>query len=236
MIQLKLLVEHGCYQENDKDDEQLPAGNQLNENDDDGNNNTVTNEQIESLVRGIQLSQDLITPPRSSQSKKKNKGGKGMLPKAKPARQLLFNNNSDNNGSSNGSGSSTTSRETNKESNGGPSRSTEERQMVTPSPSDNSVTPEDQRRAKHLRNFLDQFINRNASSSTRRLNKSDQAKKDLADFYIKQMRTRDRATRNLENINYAKEILAEYPLECKSTLFRGCGGLNSYIVLCNVCM
>jgi len=61
---------------------------------------------------------------------------------------------------------------------------------------------------RDIRERMKNFINQNgpAGSDNSRSSRIKRAEEELYNHYLKQMRIRDRATRNLENINKAREI------------------------------
>jgi len=219
--------------EGDDGGEQLPA-NQLSHVDDHDVNNV-----IQDMLNNVQ-SQDIFsnTPPKANNQQKKKKRASsnskvgGMLPKQKPDKQKIFqpiNNDKpeeDDNGDkkigaamvhnahhlhSAGEGSSSFSSSSSMPStsaNDSTDREVEHNDTTT-NKNDNDM---DQVKARStIQCFMRQLINPNETNNPSN-QKLEQILDELSQYYLRQMIYRDKAARNLNNINFAKERNGRVPV------------------------
>ena len=218
----------------DDNNEQLPANQLSNSNDQD------VDSVVRDIVNNVQ-SQDMFSnpPPAMSASsqqqqqkknKKKNRNSQqgGILPKMKPSQQLVFTNDEERNGGRNrgddkitaamyhnatrlhkmGEGSSSSS------SSSSPATldsSNENNNDDNTTNNDTNTTDVSQKARHTMECFTRQLINPKTTDKFED-KRVEQLLKELTDFYVRQIVLKDRATRNLDNINHAKERNGRVPV------------------------
>jgi len=140
-----------------------------------------------------------------------NNKNRGMLPKAKPAKQNIFRLDTEKQSTSVQAEAAVTTNHNStpevdkvitimKDFQGG-------QMPLTHNSSDDNE--EEQSNENNMQEYVLQFIDQDASSI--KIKAVDRTKKELHNFYLRQMRVRDRVTRNIRNINYAKERFSRVP-------------------------
>ena len=192
--------------------------------------NITEKEQVKNLVSDLQ-SQDLFTPPppvrttdkgkgkKQVRTKKQNSGTHGGVPiNRKGAKQFIYNLDPEQCSSRDVEMSTVTTTEYNndppqqvvvtdegsKEGDDDDSLSIQSGQ--TPSVSDKNKLERRNAIGEFMRQFIDNRVRGNS-----KINKIDKAKQDLHQYYLNQMKLRDRAQRNLDNIRYSKDKYGRVP-------------------------
>ena len=190
--------------------------------------NITEEEQVKNLVSDLQ-SQDLFTPPppvrttdkgkKQVRTKKQNSSTHGGVPiNRKGAKQFIYNPDPKQCSSRDVEMSTVTTTEYNndplqqvvvtdegsKEGDDDDSLSIQSGQ--TPSVSDKNKLERRNAIGEFMRQFIDNRVRGNS-----KINKIDKAKQDLHQYYLNQMKLRDRAQRNLDNIRYSKDKYGRVP-------------------------
>ena len=214
--------------------EQLPA-NQLSNLD----NNDDVESVVRDIVSNVHTQDMFSNPPPSNSQKKKEKKKKGnnssnsssqpcgMLPKFKQNKQKIFeipNNKSTEDGEDTDGGRIALAilQNAHRPPNPGEgSSSSSALPASTNDSTDNDSTDGDRTTGTHdvddgnargvIESFMKQLINPNNTNSATNRN-IELILKELGNFYTRQMVYRDKASRNLDNINHAKEKNGRVPV------------------------